>query len=401
MTVHMSRSAANPEPPANVSRPKRSGILPSQLIGHLIADGAVRADEPIQPELIQPASLDLRLGAAAHRVRASFLPSAGGTVMERIEHLHMHTIDLRDMPPLGGDPVLERGCVYIVPLMERLKLPKGVSGAANPKSSTGRLGVFTRLIADGVPEFDRVPPGYEGPLYAEISPRTFSILARQGDRLSQIRFRRGNPRSTDSQLRALHGQARLVHGTSHANIADGLSISVDLVGETQERNRSENIVGYKARHNTRVIDLRKIGKYEPKEFWEPIYASDAGVNRDRYIILNPDDFYILASSERVSVPPEYAAELVPYDAQVGEFRVHYAGFFDPGFGHTGVRGKGTRAVLEVRSRDVPFVLEHGQIVGRLAYERLTIAPQKTYGRSIGSSYVQQGLALSKHFKQED
>ncbi len=383
--------------------PRRSGILPSQAIAKMIQAGEIRAPEPIPDAQIQPASLDLRLGSEAHRVRASFLPGAGTTVMERIESLGMHSMDLSE------GAVLERGCVYIVPLLESLALPKGTSGAANPKSSTGRLDVFTRMIADGAPEFDRAPAGYTGPLYAEISPRTFSILARQGDRLSQIRFRRGNPPATDSQLRALHDRDPLVHGAgtgAEADIADGIAISVDLSGEG-----TDGLVGYRAKHHSAVIDLAKIGHYDRDEFWEPIYVRSAGraggdkdggagggVRGKPSIILNPDDFYILASAEPVSVPPDHAAELVPYDALVGEFRVHYAGFFDPGFGYSGVDRKGTRAVLEVRSRDVPFVLEHGQIVGRLAYERLTSIPEKLYGDAIGSSYGRQGLALSKHFK---
>ena len=377
-------------PPAQAAS-RRAGILPSQAIAKLIEDGAIHAPEPIPPAQIQPASLDLRLGRVAHRVRASFLPGLGTTVMERIGRLGMHSMDLSE------GAVLERGCVYIVPLMEALALPKGISGAANPKSSTGRLDVFTRMIADGAPEFDRVPAGYEGPLFAEISPRTFSILARQGDRLSQIRMRRGSPPATDTALRALHERAPLVHGADRpADIADGIAISVDLSGTGPQALGPEALVGYRAKHHSAVIDLARIAYYEPREFWEPVHAVDGG----KAIILNPDDFYILGSREPVSVPPDHAAELVPYDAQVGEFRVHYAGFFDPGFGHTGVRGKGTHAVLEVRSRDVPFVLEHGQIVGRLAYERLTEEPDKLYGAAIGSSYGRQGLALSKHFKQE-
>jgi len=372
------------EPQPSVSAAsRRSGILPSQAIAKLIESGGIAASRPIPPGQIQPASLDLRLGPIAHRVRASFLPGSGATVMQRIEHLGMHSMDL------SQGAVLERGCVYIVPLLESLVLPKSTSGAANPKSSTGRLDIFTRMIADGVPEFDRVPAGYTGPLFAEISPRTFSIVAREGDRLSQLRFRRGNPPASDTEMRALHDRDTLVHGVEDADIAKGVAISVDLSGTG-----SDGLVGYRAKHHSAVIDLANIGYYERLEFWEPIHIRP-GQNS---IILHPDDFYILASDEPVSVPPDYAAELVPYDALVGEFRVHYAGFFDPGFGYAGVRRKGTRAVLEVRSRDVPFVLEHGQIVGRLAYERLTETPEILYGTAIGSSYGRQGLALSKHFK---
>ena len=359
-----------------------TGILPAQQIRALIDDGAITAAVPFADGQIQPASLDLRLGPVAHRVRASFLPGTGATVLEKVARHGMHTIALDD------GAVLERGCVYIVPLLESVALPRGLSGAANPKSSTGRLDVFTRLIADGAAEFDRVRGGYAGPLYAEISPRTFSVLARQGDRLSQLRFRRGNPPASDAALRALHARAPLVDA-GEADIADGgVAISVDLEGAG-----GADLLGYRAKHNADLIDLSKIGHYDPDDFWEPIRARPGR----RTLILNPEDFYILASKELVSVPADHAAELVPTDPLVGEFRVHYAGFFDPGFGVTGVDGKGTRAVLEVRSRDVPFVLEHGQVVGRLVYERMAAEPDRLYGAGIGSSYGTQGLALSKHF----
>jgi dCTP deaminase len=369
------------------SRAQRaSGILPSQQIERLIGDGRIAADEAFTDKQVQPASIDLRLGPVAYRVRASFLPGGGVRVLDKIETLGMHTMDLA-----GGGAVLERGCIYIVPLMERLRLGRSITGAANPKSSTGRLDVFTRLITDHATEFDRVPAGYEGPLYAEISPRTFSVLVRQGDRLSQLRFRRGNPTVTDVALRALNERVQLVHAPDgEADIGGGgVAISVDL-----KSGGPQALLGYRAKRHAELIEFSRVGFYEPGAFWEPIHA----VNGDSTLILNPDDFYILASAERVSVPPDYAAELVPYDALVGEFRVHYAGFFDPGFGYARAGGGGTKAVLEVRSRDVPFVLEHGQVVGRLAYEKLADVPDRLYGASIGSSYGTQGLTLSKHFK---
>ena len=363
----------------------RSGILPSQQIRKLIADGVIAASVPIPDAQIQPASLDLRLGAVAHRVRASFLPSATSTVMDKVQSLGMHNM------PLVDGAVLERGCVYIVPLLESVRLDNGLSGAANPKSSTGRLDVFTRLIADRTTEFDRVRAGYRGPLYAEISPKTFSVLVRTGDRLSQLRLRRGSPPATDAALRAHHARVPLVHtdGGAPAEFAGGVTISVDLKGSGRHA-----LLGYRAKHHTDLIDFSKVGHYDPHEFWEPIEA-----HRGQHtLILNPDDFYILASREHVSVPPGFAAELVPYDPLVGEFRVHYAGFFDPGFGYLGVGGKGTKAVLEVRSHDVPFVLEHGQVVGRLAYEHMTEEPDRLYGASIGSHYGRQALTLGKHFR---
>ena len=359
------------------------GLLPAQAIRGFVADGAIAASAPIGEAEIQPASLDLRLGRFAWRVRASFLPGRGGRVEEKIETLGMHRIDLTE------GAVLERGCVYVAPLAERLRLPADVEGVANPKSSSGRLDVFTRLIGDGAAEFDRVPAGYEGALYAEIAPRTFSVLAREGDRLNQLRFRRGPSLRSDAELDRLHGQIRLVHGEGAADIADGIAVTIDLegpggLGET---------IGFRARKHAGLIDLRRIAHYDPLEFWEPI-----GRRTDRRLILDPDDFYIMASREAVTVPPDHAAEMFPYNPLVGEFRVHYAGFFDPGFGWAETGGTGSRAVLEIRSHEVPFVMEHGQTVARLVYERLAARPDKLYGAGIGSNYQAQGLKLSKQFK---
>ncbi len=360
-----------------------TGILPCQTVRSLIDAGDIRADEPITDEQIQPSSLDLRLGAKAYRVRASFLPGPGHSVRDRLADFAMHEIDLTE------GAVLEVGCVYIVPLMESLALPSGYSGIANPKSSTGRLDIFTRLIADNAAEFERVPDGYSGPLYIEISPRTFSVLVKAGTRLNQLRLRRGSPTATDAELRRLHDEVGLVHSDDDVvDIAGGIALTVDLSGEDES-----GLVGYRARRHTGLIDLARIGHYDPAEYWEPVYVRDA-----RRIILDPGDFYILASKEPVTVPPHYAAEMVAYDTLVGEFRVHYAGFFDPGFGWFEEERTGTRAVLEVRSHEVPFVLEHGQVIGRLVYERLTGVPDRLYGRDIGSNYQRQGLTLAKQFK---
>jgi dCTP deaminase len=355
-----------------------TGVLPSQKIRTLIADGAIRADIPVTPAQIQPSSLDLRLGNIAYRVRASFLAGGGRTVDERLDEFEMHRIDL------SKGAVLEKGCVYVVPLMESLKLPQGVQAVANAKSSTGRLDLLTRTITDGGVEFDRIAPGYDGPLYAEICPRSFSVLVRPGMRLNQIRFREGQAALSDADLRALHEASPLVSG--EALIADGLGFSVDLAPE------KGTLVGYRAKPHTGVIDLDLIGHYAPEDYWEPIHTSDGR------IILDPGAFYILVSREAVTIPPECAAEMAPYLAMVGEFRVHYAGFFDPGFGHDAAGGKGSRGVLEVRCHEAPFVLEHGQVVGRLVYERMTETPDMLYGREIASNYQGQGLKLSKHFR---
>ena len=273
-----------------------------------------------------------------------------------------------------------------MPLQERLALPRHLSAAANPKSSTGRLDVFTRVIADGVGAFDQIPAGYHGPLYAEICPQTFPVLVRSGSRLSQIRFRSGDVERGDGALRELHGKQRLVSGDS-VDIADGIALTVDLAGD------ADGLIGYRAKHHTGLVDVDAVGACALLDYWEPIHARGA-----RRLILDPDDFYILASKESVHVPPTHAAEMVPFNPLVGEFRVHYAGFFDPGFGHDATGGKGSRAVLEVRSHKVPFVLEDGQTVGRLIYERLTEVPDLLYGRDLGSHYQAQGLKLSKHFK---
>jgi dCTP deaminase len=365
--------------------PTDEGILPDRMIAALAADGGIRAHYPFAPGQIQPASLDLRLGAIAYRVRASFLPGPGTTVAERIVDLKLHEFSL------ASGAVLETGCVYIVPLIERLALPADIAAATNPKSSTGRLDVFTRVIADETRGFDRVEAGYDGPLYAEISPKTFPILVREGTRLSQLRLHRGNASLSADALRALHESERLVD-RDDAVMGDGVAVSIDLSGRPVNGNGAA-IIGYRAKRHTAVIEVDQRDAYEVADFWEPIAA-----RADRSLILDPDEFYILASNEAVQVPPDYAAEMVPFDPLVGEFRVHYAGFFDPGFGYAGSGGLGSRAVLEVRSREVPFILEHGQIVGRLVYEKMLARPDQLYGSGIGSNYQAQGLKLSKHFR---
>ena len=355
-----------------------NGVLPNQQIVAMIDSGAIAADPAVTSAQIQPASLDLRLGNVAYRVRASFLAGHGAKVADRLEEFEMHRVDLSD------GAVLEKGCVYVVPLMERLALPEGVSAVANAKSSTGRLDLLTRTITDGGTEFDRIAPGYTGPLYAEICPRSFSVLVRPGMRLNQIRFGSGDATLDDDALRALHDTTPLVDGT--AVIDEGLGFSVDL------RLPGTSLVGYRAKPHTGVIDLDKIGHYDPAAYWEEVHSTNG------QIILDPGAFYILVSREAVTIPPAYAAEMAPYLAMVGEFRVHYAGFFDPGFGHAEAGGAGSRGVLEVRCHEAPFVLEHGQVVGRLVYEHMAQIPSQLYGAGIASNYQGQGLKLSKHFR---
>ena len=354
------------------------GVLPSQALETMIESCEILANPAIDPAQIQPASLDLRLGTVAYRVRASFLAGQGRTVSDRLQEFEMHRIDL------SQGAVLEKGCVYVVPLMESLALPDHVTAVANAKSSTGRLDLLTRTITDGGEEFDRIKSGYHGPLFAEICPRSFSVLVRPGMRLNQIRFRSGQAVLDDATLRAVHKDSPLVDGP--AVIQDGLGFSVDL------RLPGTDLVGYRAKPHTGVIDLDRIGAYDPQDYWEDVRSQDGR------IILDPGAFYILVSREAVHIPPLYAAEMAPYLAMVGEFRVHYAGFFDPGFGHDAAGGKGSRGVLEVRCHEVPFVLEHGQVVGRLVYEKMADVPQQLYGAGIASNYQGQGLKLSKHFK---
>ncbi len=355
-----------------------TGVLPAQALRSLIAKGAIAADPPVRDDQLQPASLDLRLGTVAYRVRASFLAGKGRTVTDRLDEFTMHRVNLTE------GAVLEKNCVYLIPLAERLSLPAGVTAVANAKSSSGRLDLLTRTITDGGIEFDRIPEGYTGPLYAEVCPRSFSVLVRAGQRLNQIRFRKGQAVLDDAALTALHAREPLVSG--QAVISEGLGFSVDLCPAAGD------LVGYRAKPHAGVVDLDKIGHYPAADFWEEVRTKDGR------IILDPGAFYILVSREAVTIPPDYAAEMAPYLAMVGEFRVHYAGFFDPGFGHAAAGGAGSRGVLEVRCHEAPFVLEHGQVVGRLVYEHMKERPQTLYGAGISSNYQGQGLKLAKQFR---
>ena len=333
-----------------------AGILPCQTIDALIAARAIASDAAIGADQVQPASLDLRLGARAWRVRASFLPRVGARVADRIADVAMHELDLT------AGAVLERGCVYIAEVQERLALPADIRARANPKSSTGRVDLFVRLLTDGQPAFDDVAAGYTGPLYLEIAPQTFSALVRTGTRLNQLRLKRGAPPTLETR-----------------------SVGVDLSG---------GVRGYRARRHAGVIDMDREAGHDPRDFWEALEP------RRGELLLDPGEFYILASKDLIEIPATQAAEMTPIDPAVGEFRVHYAGFFDPGFGTAEAGGEGSRGVLEVRSRETPFLLEDGQTVARLVYEPLTERPSRLYGVG-GSHYQRQGLRLSKHFRPWD
>jgi dCTP deaminase len=366
----------------------KPGVLPRQRIKALLRRKMIQAAVEIEEVQLQPASLDLRLGAKAYRVPASFLPGKGKTVEQQLSELEVDEINLET------GAVLEKGTVYVVELLEHLSLPESIAGLANPKSSTGRLDVFTRLIADRSDAFDNVPGGYKGKIYTEISPCSFSIRVRKGSKLNQIRFRRRNPAQNeagkftleDRELLEKHKESPLVDGD--IKLRNGLILSVDLSAES-----SSNFVGYRAQKFTGVIDVDQVGAYDPRDFWEEVH-----VRNHKKLILDPNQFYILASREQIHIPPDWAAEMVPIDPMMGEFRVHYAGFFDPGFGFTTHGHPGARAVLEVRSHEVAFVLEDGQAIGRLVYEQVSETPDILYGQFDSSNYQGQGLKLSKHFK---
>ena len=335
-------------------------IWPSQRIAAALADGAILTARPPDADQVQPASLDLRLGPTAYRLPASFLPGPGRSVADRLRDLSTHVVDLT------RPTVLERNCVHIIPLMERLRLPPGVDARANPKSSSGRLDIFVRIIVDGGATFDEIPAGYDGPLYAEVVPRSFPVIAPAGTRLAQLRFREGS--GAPSRI---------------------LPVTVDL----DPAAKPGGIVGYRARKTSGLIDMAKIGAYPRDLFWEPL-APRPGT---RDLVLDPDEFYILASAEAVTVGAEEASEMVAYDTSVGELRSHYAGFLDPGFGLDEAGGKGSKIVLEVRSHDVPFLLDHGQRIATLNYEPMAARPDKLYGADLRSNYQGQQLKLSKHF----
>jgi dCTP deaminase len=378
------------------------GILPYQRLKQLIADRVITADMPIEDRQVQPASLDLRLGTKAYRLLSSFLPERS-EIKQRLDVLDFYQSDLvmYEMDLTGG-AILEKGHVYLVPLLESLRLPKSLRARTNPKSTTGRLDVFTRVITDLNIGFDEIRAGYAGPLYLEIVPRSFTIRVKTGMSLNQLRLVRGSATVPDPRLRALHmSDALLYHHRDSAQAEtpvssqelrtdQGLFLRIDLHGSEQDR---DTIIGYRAKKNSQVIDLSKINYYAALDFWEPIRR-----HRNDSLLLEPEEFYILASKERIRVPAGHAAEMVAYEAACGELRTHYAGFFDPGFGYGRGELKGTPVVLEVRPHDVPFLIHDGQTFFKVVYEKMMEPPTHVYGAGLGSSYQQQGLTLSKQFK---
>jgi dCTP deaminase len=379
-------------PPKRVARKRNRGVLASQQLSRLVHDGVISAKAPVEDRQYQPASLDLRLGDTGYRMLSSFLPEQG-TIASRLtvqdlyqSDLLMYDIDLRQ------GAVLEKGHVYLIPLMEEVALPRTLAGKTNSKSTTGRLDVFTRTITDFHGRFDEVRPGYRGKLYLEVVPRSFSVRVKAGMCLNQLRLFSGHPTVGDSELRERHRADHLLYRDGNPvpgrdlQLEDGLFLRIELRGEN-------GIVGFRAKKNSQVLDLSCIGHYDPTDFWEPIKR-----HRNDTLLLEPEDFYILGSKERIRVPPDYAAEMVAYEAAFGELRTHYAGFFDPGFGYGVGDLQGTPIVLEVRPHDVPFLIHDGQTFFKVLFERMHEHPEKVYGVGLGSSYQFQGLTLSKQFK---
>lgn len=392
-------STANPGSIAPARVGDYTGILPSQKIEEMLLGGEIKTMlMSLDYDQVQPASIDLRLGDYAYPVDTSFLPGKGMKVLEKMRQLDDRFADFRI--DLSNGAVLEKGRVYVVPLLEAINLKSDVAAFANPKSSTGRLDILTRLIADGATSFDQVGEGYRGELFIEVAPRSFSVVVKTGTRLNQLRFRRSRGEEAKSipaaEWKKLLDEGQIVdssdHETNARSIKTGmLPFTVDLEGSGKEG----EIIGYRAKKHAKRIDLER-RDYDPLDFWEPIRF-----RKTSSLILDPDEFYILMTKEAIAVPPEYAAEMLPYDTRAGEFRVHYAGFFDPGFGWNAKLNKAgsSRGVLEVRSHEVPFLLEHGQTVGWLRYERMAAKPELLYGQDINSNYQGQSLKLAKQFRQ--
>lgn len=379
--------------PPNTPQPGGKGIWPSQWLAkaiesQMIAVSDASGSTAIDESQIQPASLDLRLGDHAYRLKCSFLPGKNDIIADRLK-----TFAIGPAIDIQGGAILERNRPYLIPLQETLALSGSVRAKTNPKSSTGRLDVFTRVIADRTPRFDEVRSRYRGPLYLEVVPRSFAIMVKTGQSLNQLRFISGNPLVSDPDIKALHRELPLLYRENlpldrrDVRTSHGLFLTLDLVRRGQEP------VGFRAKRNSNLIDLSLVGGHETDDYWEPVIP-DQG-NR---IVLEPEEFYLLMSAEAIRIPPRLAAEMTAFDPSSGELRTHYAGFFDPGFGHD-VDGmyNGSRAALEVRAHDVPFAIENRQRVCKLSFEWMVEEPSLLYGAARGSHYQGQETTLSKHF----
>jgi dCTP deaminase len=367
----------------------REGVLPNQYLEAAVSAGVIEAGGWRVPgENVQPASLDLRLAETAYRIRCSFLPG-NDTVEQRVKDFIVDEIDLH-----REGAVLETNRPYLIPLKERLALPPGVRGKANPKSSTGRADVFTRVITDNSARFDEIASGYQGGLYLEVVPLSFPIRVREDLSLNQLRLSVGRAELTDAEVRAHHEAEPILFAdgrpvpASELSLANGLFLGLNLRGDGRGR------VGYRARGSAPLLDMTRTAHTDPDAYWEDVRHEDG----DR-IILTPRNFYLLMSHEAVRIPPSLAAEMTAYDPTSGELRTHYAGFFDPGFGYDATGGiQGSTAALEVRAHDVPFMVEDRQRVCKLTFERMLEQPTLLYGQQIGSSYQGQTETLGKHFR---
>ena len=373
---------------------RKSGYLTNQSIELACHEGIIHSRVSLLASQFQPVSLDLRLGSCAYRIQSSFLPE-NDTVETKLKEVKLYEVDLRD----GG--ILEKGAIYLIPLLEELNLPKNFQGRTNPKSSTGRLDMFTRVIVDHGHRFDEIPNEYKGQMYLEVIPRSFPVRVKEGLRLNQLRIFQGNPHLSDTKLKNFYKKTPILFSedgrsieVDKVKIDNGLFISLDLAGTKGDR-----IVAYKAKTNSSVIDMSFNRYYHPMDFWEPITLTQI---RNKRLILEPESFYIMMSKEKICIWPHLLAEMVAYEPNSGELRTHYAGFFDPGFGWHGgkaIKNQGTRAVMEVRPHDVPFMVEDGQTFCRLKFESVIEEPTKVYGKKLKSNYHSQGLALSKYFKE--
>lgn len=374
-------------------KPQMDGVLSYQIIKRYVTENKIYSKKKIEDWQIQPNTLDLRLGNIGYRVRTSFL-SVDSAVSKKIGDYVMYEINL------AQGAILEKGCVYVIPLMESLNLPNDIYGKTNPKSSVGRLDVFTRVISDANYRYNAISEGYQGKLYVEISPISFTIKVKEGDSINQLRLLKGNNvRLSDSELKAWYRKMPLLYNEkgkaiplSKTIFSDGLHMRIDL-----KYSKKKRVIGFKSKKNSTVIEISKRNYYPIDHFWERLYSDNKSS-----LILQPEEFYIFASKERVVIPPGLCGEVIPYDPENGEMRVHYAGFFDSGFGH--VRSQqgyvGAKAVLEIRPHDVPFLIEDGQIIFRMVFDKNNVRPDHLYGHGIKSSYQCQDLKLSKHFKND-
>ncbi len=371
----------------DINEISHGGIIPSGWLKEAVRDSVICSEKyKIQEQNFQPASLDLSLGEKAYSLQCSFLPFAS-TVECRLPELTISEIDIRD------GAILEKGRAYLIPLLEELRLPPGIRAKTNPKSSTGRLDIFTRVISDYSDQFDEISETYEGRMYLEVFSRSFTIKVQTRLSLNQLRLFKGDSGCWPGELQDVHESKPIVFAEAgqlgqlaEPSADNTLGLTVDLIGTSDG-------IGYRAKKNSALLDLSRTNHYHPADFWEPVYA-----DADHRLILEPEEFYLLSSTESIGIPPEFAAEMTAYETSSGELRTHYAGFFDPGFGY-GEDGRlgGVQPVLEIRAHDVPFMIGPGQKVCTLAFERMLEPPKEWYGPKVGSSYQEAGRILSKHF----